>query len=75
DLAPHRHPARERRLELRVRSGGRQARPPDQLVLPQPRRGDLRRVPAADDRHGLEELPHDRARGSCRGQDQIPVPL
>ena len=67
-------PARERRLQLRHRDRRRQARAPDQLVLPQPRRGDLRRVPAADGRDRLEELPDDRARGSRGRQDQVPVP-
>ena len=38
--------------QLRERDRGRQARPADQLVLPQPRRGDVRGVPAADGRHG-----------------------
>ena len=54
----------QRRLALRERDRGRQARAPDQLLLPQPRRGHLRGVPAADGRHRLEELPHDRPRGS-----------
>src|SRR4051812_17648202 len=75
DLSSHRPPPRERRLQLRLRSRRGQARAPDQLLLPQPRRGDVRRVPASDGRHRFEELPHDRARGSRRRQDQVPVPL
>ena len=43
-------------------------------LLPQPRRGHVRRVPAADGRDRLEELPDDRPRGSRRGQDQVPLP-
>ena len=50
DHPPHRQAARARRLQLRLRARGRQARPADQLLLPQPRRGDVRRVPAADGR-------------------------
>ena len=53
DQPAHRLAARARRLQLRLGDRGRQARPPDQLVLPQPRRGDVRRVPAADGRHRL----------------------
>ena len=53
----------------------RQARPADQQLLPQPRRGHLRRVPAADDRNGLEKLPHDRPRGGSCGKDEVPLPL
>ena len=60
-------------LELRVRDRRRQARPADQQLLPQPRRGHVRRVPAADGRNRLEELPDDRARGGRRGQDQVPA--
>ena len=42
-------------------------RPPDQQLLPQPRRGwGVRRVPAADGRHRLEKLPHDRPPGGRR---------
>ena len=37
DQPAHRLAPRARRLQLRLRAGGRQARPPDQLVLPQPR--------------------------------------
>ncbi len=37
DLTPHRPFARERRLQLRKRDRGRQARPSDQQLLPQPR--------------------------------------
>ena len=40
----------QRRLQLRLRARRRQARAADQLLLPQPRRGDVRRVPAADGR-------------------------
>ena len=43
-------------------------------LLPQPRRGHLRGVPAADDRHGLEELPHDRPRRGRGREDQVPLP-
>ena len=50
DQATHRRAARQRRLELRLRDRRRQARAPDQLLLPQPRRGHVRRVPAADGR-------------------------
>src|SRR5918998_2961053 len=74
DQAPPRHPPGACRLPLRVCTGGRQARPPDKLVLPQPRRGHVRRVPAADGGHGLEELPEDLPRGDRRGQDQLPLP-
>ena len=53
-----------------------QAGPADQQLLPQPRRGQLRRVPAADGRGPARaELPLDGARGACRGQAQIRVPL
>ena len=48
DLPPHRQAARPRRLRLRQRDRGGQARAPDQLLLPQPRRGHVRRVSAAD---------------------------
>ncbi|CAA9506914.1 MAG: DNA-directed RNA polymerase omega subunit, partial [uncultured Solirubrobacteraceae bacterium] len=75
DLSSHRPPPRERRLQLRLRSRRGQACPADQLLLPQPRRGDVRRVPAPDGRHRLQELPHDRARGSRGREDQVPVPL
>src|SRR5947209_20625384 len=37
DFPPHRQAARPCRLRLRERDRGRQARAPDQLVLPQPR--------------------------------------
>ena len=53
----------------------RQARAPDQQLLPQPRRGNLRRVPAADGRDRLEKLPHDRPRGGSGGEDEVPLPL
>ena len=53
----------------------RQARAPDQQLLPQPRRGHVRRVPAADDRNRLEKLPHDRPRGGRSREDQVPLPL
>ena len=68
DLTPHRQAARARRLRLRERDRRRQARAPDQLLLPQPRRGDVRRVPAADGRDALEELPDDRARRGRQGK-------
>src|SRR5436305_15212371 len=74
DQAPPRRAAGTRRLALRVRARLGQAGAPDQLVLPQPRRGDLRRVPAADGGHRVEELPQDRARGARRRQAQLPVP-
>ena len=68
------HYLRERLLQcLRSRRG--QAGAPDQLVLPQPRRGHVRRVPAADGRHRLQELPRRSPRASRRRQDQVPVPL
>src|SRR3954453_23557603 len=73
DQAPPRRAAGTSRLALRVRARLGQAGAPDQLVLPQPRRGDLRRVPAADGGHRLEELPQDRARGARRGQAQLPL--
>src|SRR2546423_3854456 len=62
------------RLALRVRARLGQASAPDQLVLPQPRRGDLRRVPAADGRHRVEELPQDRARGASGREAELPLP-
>src|SRR3954463_12234883 len=74
DQAPPGRAAGTCRLALRVRARRGQAGAPDQLVLPQPRRGDVRRVPAADGRHGLEELPQDLARGAGGGQDQLPLP-
>src|SRR3954453_16282848 len=74
DQATPGHAARAGRLELRGRDRGRQASPTDELVLPEPRRGDVRRVPAADGRDRLEELPEDLARGNRRGQDQVPLP-
>src|SRR3954464_9399346 len=74
DQAPPRRAAGTCRLALRVRARLGQAGAPDQLVLPQPRRGDLRRVPAADGGHGVEELPEDRARGARRRQAHLPVP-
>src|SRR3954452_14807620 len=74
DQAPPGRAAGTRRLALRVRARCGQAGAPDQLVLPQPRRGDVRRVPAADGRYGLEELPQDLARGARGRQDQLPLP-
>src|SRR2546423_635981 len=74
DQAPPGRAAGTCRLALRVRARLGQASAPDQLVLPQPRRGDLRRVPAADGGHGLEELPQDLARRDRGGQDQVPLP-
>src|SRR3954452_5102657 len=74
DQAPPGRTAGTCRLALRVRARRGQAGAPDQLVLPQPRRGDLRRVPAADGGHRVEELPQDRARGARRRQAQLPVP-
>src|SRR3954447_8562347 len=74
DQAPPRRTAGTCRLALRVRARRGQAGAPDQLVLPQPRRGNLRRVPAADGGHRVEELPQDRARGARRRQAQLPVP-
>ena len=43
-------------------------------LLPQPRRGHVRGVPAADGRHRLQELPDDRARRGRERQDQVPLP-
>src|SRR5436853_1326671 len=74
DQAPPRRAAGTCRLALRGRDRRGQAGTPDQLVLPQSRRGDLRRVPAPDGGHGVEELPQDRARGARRRQAQLPVP-
>src|SRR5436190_7724733 len=74
DQAPPRRAAGTRRLALRVRARRCQAGAPDQLVLPQPRRGDLRRVSAPDGGHRVEELPQDLARGARRRQAQLPVP-
>src|SRR5262249_19358013 len=51
----------------------RQARASDQQLLPQPRRGHLRGVPAPDGRHRLQELPDDRARGSRERQGGLPI--
>ena len=65
DQASRRQTARPHRLPLRGRRRGRQACPPDQQLLPQPRRGQLRRVPAADGRDpGRQELPLDLPRGA-----------
>ena len=71
----------ERQLALRLRTGGREARPPDQLLLPQPRRGDIRRVPAADGRDDVQELPQikeiaaGKIKYEYRGQDaRAPAP-
>src|SRR5205807_2423786 len=74
DQAPAGRTSGARRLALRVRARCREARAPDQLLLPQPRRGHLRRVPAADGRHGFEELPEDRPGRDRRRQDQVPLP-
>src|SRR5919108_366168 len=74
DLTPRRPTAGERGLALRQRDRGRQARAPDQLVLPQPRRGDVRGVPAADGGHRVQELPDHRARGSRGREGQVPLP-
>src|SRR3954447_18426795 len=74
DQAPPGRAAGTCRLALRVRARRGQAGAPDQLVLPQPRRGDVRRVPAADGRHRVEELPQDLARGARGRQDQLPLP-
>ena len=52
DFSPRRPPARACRLPVRERDRRRQACASDQLVLPQPRRGHVRGVPAADGRHG-----------------------
>src|SRR3954467_12298300 len=75
DQAKTGHPPGARRLALRGRPRGCQARPPDQLVLPQPRRGPVRRVPPADGRDGFEELPEDLARRDRRRQAPVPLPL
>src|SRR3954451_9068297 len=74
DQAPPGRAAGTRRLALRVRPRRGQAGATDQLVLPQPRRGDVRRVPAPDGGHRLEELPQDLARGARGRQDQLPLP-
>src|SRR3954468_11076849 len=74
DQAPPGRAAGTCRLALRVRARRGQAGAPDQLVLPQPRRGDVRRVPAADGGHRVEELPQDLARGARGRQDQLPLP-
>src|SRR4051795_8747560 len=74
DQAPPGRAAGTSRLALRVRDRRCQAGASDQLVLPQPRRGNLRRVPAADGGDGLEELPQDLPRGDRRRQDQVPLP-
>src|SRR2546423_15243413 len=73
DQAPPRRAAGTCRLALRVRARRGQAGASDQLVLPQPWRGDLRRVPAADGRHRVEELLEDLARGARRRQAQLPL--
>src|SRR3954468_13365653 len=74
DQASPGYAARAGRLALRVCTGRRQARPPDQLLLPQPRRGHLRRIPAADGRNRLEELSEDLPRRDRRGENQVPLP-
>src|SRR3954453_15412974 len=74
DQAPPGRAAGTCRLALRVRPRRGQAGASDQLVLLQPRRGDVRRVPAADGRHRVEELPQDLARGARGRQDQLPLP-
>src|SRR5881392_2165988 len=74
DQAPPGRAAGTCRLALCVRARLGQAGAPDQLVLPQPRGGDFRRVPAADGRHRVEELPQDRARGARGREDQLPLP-
>src|SRR3954449_604106 len=75
DLTPRRPPAGERRLPIRKRDRRRQAGAADQLVLPQPWRGHLRGVPAADGGHRLQELPDDLARRGRQRQDQVPLPV
>src|SRR3954468_7296397 len=74
DQAPPGRAAGARRLALRVRTRRGQAGAPDQLVLPQPRRGNVRREPAARGGHRPEELPQDLARGARGRQDQLPLP-
>src|SRR3954469_157737 len=74
DQAQTGHTSRASRLALRRRARGRQARPPDQLVLPQPRRGAVRRVHPADGRDGVEELPEDLARAKRLRQAPLPLP-
>src|SRR3954454_15988786 len=74
DQAPPGRAAGTCRLALRVRARRGQAGAPDQLVLPQPRRGDVRRVPAADGRYRVEELPQDLARGARGRQAELPIP-
>src|SRR3954468_16432871 len=74
DQAPPGRAAGTCRLALRVRARRGQAGAPDQLVLPQPRRGHVRRGPAADGRYRVEELPQDLARGARGRQAELPVP-
>src|SRR4051795_11402512 len=74
DLTARRPTAGQCGLAVRQRDRGRQARAPDQLVLPQPGRGHVRGVPAADGGHGLQELPDDRPRRGRERQGQVPLP-
>src|SRR3954447_20211873 len=74
DLTARRPTAGQRGLAVRQRDRGRQARAPDQLVLPQPRRGHVRGVPAADGGHRLQELPDHRPRRGRERQGQVPLP-
>ena len=75
DLAPHRPTARAGRLKLRRRDRRRQARAPDQQLLPQPRRGDLRRVPAADDRDASKNYLTIALEEVAAREDEVPLPL
>src|SRR3954468_4787953 len=74
DLTARRPTAGQCGLAVRQRDRGRQARAPDQLVLPQPRRGHVRGVPAADGGHRLQELPDHRPRRGRERQGQVPLP-
>ena len=75
--APHRRAlAARRRLTVRAGHDRRQARAPDQQLLPQPRRehdGHRGPHPAAD-QHAQHEPPHHRLRGDRRQQDRAHLP-
>src|SRR5918994_1623500 len=74
DLTPRRPIAGQRGFALRQRDRGREARAPDQLLLPQPGRGHVRGVPAAHGGHRFQELPDHRPRGGRGRQGQVPLP-
>ena len=66
--------AERRRLALRARDRGGQARAADQQLPPPARRGHVRRLPAAARRVQLEELPDDGPRRrSPRARSPSPV--